>query len=316
MPKDSEKKPRKQSYRKEWEKEDRAKGCLCSSKYNPTKAFCSFCNKDLVPGKSELISRSKGHLHLRNAKTVKVLQPITAFVTSNESAVMKAELNVVALVAQKNVSFNFLDSLLKTLHGLADGSKAVNGMTCNQTKGTYLLTECLSVYAHEQLVADLKNANGFSILCDKATDITLTKVFCVNVQYLDKDTCQPVKKLISLIPVEQGNGEGLFDSLKEMLEKDELAWTKIVGYASDGEKLMQGGKNSVLARLNAVAPQLFVVKCYCHRFHLVAEHASKSLSKTAEQLIHDVYNYVSYHQIGRKASLSFNNLFTLMFTRS
>ena len=39
------------------------------------------------------------------------------------------------------------------------------------------------------------------------------------------------------------------------------------------------------------APGLFVLKCYCHTFHLVAEHASKTLSKTAEQLIHDIYNY-------------------------
>ena len=92
MPKDSEKKFRKQSYRKEWEKEDWAKGWLCSSKYNLTKAFCSLCSKYLVPGKSELIGHSKAQLHLRNAKTVKVPQPMTAFVTSNKSAVMKAEL--------------------------------------------------------------------------------------------------------------------------------------------------------------------------------------------------------------------------------
>ena len=90
-------------------KEDWAKGWLCSSKYNPTKAFCSLCSKYLVPGKSELIGHSKAQLHLRNAKTVKVPQPMTALVTSNESAVMKAELNAVALVARKNVSFNFLN---------------------------------------------------------------------------------------------------------------------------------------------------------------------------------------------------------------
>ena len=54
---------------------------------------------------------------------------------------------------------------------------------------------------------------------------------------------------------------------------------------------MQGGNNSVLTRIRDVAPGLFVLKCYCHTFHLVAEHASATLSKTANKLIHDVYNY-------------------------
>ena len=43
--------------------------------------------------------------------------------------------------------------------------------------------------------------------------------------------------------------------------------------------------------MKGVAPGLFVFKCYCHTFHLITVHASKALSKTADQLIHDVYNY-------------------------
>ena len=54
---------------------------------------------------------------------------------------------------------------------------------------------------------------------------------------------------------------------------------------------MQGKNDSILTRMKGVAPGLFVLKCYCHTFHLIAQHASKALSKTAEQLIHDVYNY-------------------------
>ena len=124
-------------------------------------------------------------------------------------------------------------------------------------------------------------------------------------QYLDKETYQPVTKVFSLIPVKEGNAQGLFDYLKEMLEKDEVAWTQIVGYASDRENLMQGGRNSVLTRSNAVAPQHFVLKCYCHTFHLVAEHARKSLSKTAEQLLHDGYNYLKLSPNRQKSLVEF-----------
>ncbi len=62
----------------------------------------------------------------------------------------QADLDVVFLIARKNVSFNFLDSLLQTLRGIADDPKAV--------KGTNLLTECLAVYANQQLVQDLKRS--------------------------------------------------------------------------------------------------------------------------------------------------------------
>ena len=117
-----------------------------------------------------------------------------------------------ALMARKNISFNFLDQLSETLHFIADDSKAAKGMTCNRTKGTCLLTECLSVHAHEKLVDEIMQVRGISILFDKATDITMNKIFCV------KPVTEPVTKLYRLLPVENGKADGLFESLKAALE--------------------------------------------------------------------------------------------------
>ena len=163
MPKHTEKKYRAQNYRREWEKESWAKGWLSSSKHHAGKAYCSFCDKALVPGKSELIGHTKSMVHVQRAKAVEENRPMSSFVAVRDSSTIKAELNFVALIARKNISFNFLDSLVSTLHGIANDSKGIKGMTCNRTKGTYLLTECLSVYSHEMLVADLKKCRGFSI---------------------------------------------------------------------------------------------------------------------------------------------------------
>jgi len=49
----------------------------------------------------------------------------------------------------------------------------VKDMTCNRMKGTYLLIERLSVYADENLVESIKAKKGISILCDKATDVSM-----------------------------------------------------------------------------------------------------------------------------------------------
>ena len=279
MPKEKDKKYRTQNYRKEWEKESWPKGWLSRSKHQEGKAYCSLCDKVLVPGKSELIGHTKTALHIKRSKTAQENHPMTSFSTVTNHNTVKAELNVVVLIARKNISFNFMDSLLETLHEIADDSKAIKNMTCNHTKGTYLLTECLAPHAHDLLVADLKKARGFSILCDKATDITMNKVFCVNVCFLDESSFEPVTCFYRLIPVKNRDAAGLFDSLNTVLHEDELSWEKVTGYASDGENLMQGGNNSVLTRVREAVQGLFVLKCYCHTFHLVAKHACATCRK-------------------------------------
>ena len=70
MPKDLQRKYRTQKYRREWETESWAHGWLSVSKKNNLKAYCCFCDKELVVGKSELLCHSKTNLHMRNAKLV------------------------------------------------------------------------------------------------------------------------------------------------------------------------------------------------------------------------------------------------------
>ena len=59
MPEAGEKKYRVQMYRKDWKKEEWARGLLSASENLSAKACCYVCNKDLVAGKSELIGRTK-----------------------------------------------------------------------------------------------------------------------------------------------------------------------------------------------------------------------------------------------------------------
>ena len=305
MPKVTDKKYRVQKYRKEWEKESWAIGWLSMGK-NGEKAHCSLCRKDLAPGKSELIGHTKSALHIQFSKSVQGNPMMTTFVSSKDFTRIKAELNTVALVVRKNISFNSLDEFIAMMHFIADDSKAVSSMSCNRTKGTYLLTECLAVAAHEDLLEEIKTAKGISILCDKATDITMNKLFCVNVRFLNSSS-EPVTRLYRLIPVEDGKADGLFESLRKALDEDDIKWEKIIGYASDGENLMQGANNSFLTRMRSVVPDVFVLKCFCHSFHLVAGHACEVLSKTAEQLIHDIYNYFKMSPNRQKSFTEFQH---------
>eukprot|EP00794_Sanderia_malayensis_P001634 gene1634-1812_t len=256
MPKNLKKKYRGQKYRKDWEKEKWAYGWLSVSKKGSYKADCSICDKDLAIGKSELIAHTKTGLQKRLSNNVGSNHSLTDFMEVNSFSKINAELNAVALIARRNISFNFWNN-------------------------------CLAPYAHKKLVEEMKSSRGFSILCDKATD----KTFCVNVRYVN-DKCEPTTKRYRLLLVgKEGGADALFELLATTFAEDEIEWNDVIGYASDGENLMQGRNNSLLTQMKAAVPDLYILKCYCHSFNLVAGHACETLSNTAEQLTHDIYNY-------------------------
>ena len=226
MPKINEKKYRCQKYRKEREKESWASDWLSLSKRIPGKAYCSLCDKDLVAGKSELMelmSHAKSSNHIRQSKSSAECSGMRAFLNTTKASTIKAELNTVALIARKNISFNVLDQLLSTLHYIADDSPTIKDMTCGRTKGTYLLTECLSVNAHENLVQSINAAKGISIPCDKGME----KMFCVNVRFLPSELSEPVTKLYRLLLVEDGKADGLFQALGLALKKMGFCGSKL-----------------------------------------------------------------------------------------
>ena len=130
------------------------------------------------------------------------------------------------------------------MHSIADGLKTIKEMSCNRKKGTYLLTDCLAPYAHEKLAEEVKNSRGFSILCDNATDITMDKFFCVNVRYVITDKCEPTMRFYRLLGAgELGETDALFGLLSNTFAEDGIEWENVIGYRSDGDNLMQGGKN-------------------------------------------------------------------------
>ena len=270
MPKDqSEKNYRTQQYRPVWEVEAWAKGWLERSKENPIKARCKLCKKDLVPGKSELQKHTKTTDHIKNTKAVQSSSSLINFVSVTSDAQVKAELNIVAMITRNNISLRFSDALLSTVKHCFPDSKIAHNITCGRTKTTYLLTECLFTSAHSRLVDEMSKSDGFSILCDKATEITLKKVYCVNVRFSINGSI--ISKLYRLIELKEGGDtDALFTALTKILHEDNLSWRNVIGYASDGENLMQGTVHSVMTEIKKEVPDIYILKCYCNSFHLVS----------------------------------------------
>lgn len=55
---------------------------------------------------------------------------------------------------------------------------------------------------------------------------------------------------------------------------------------------MMGVNHSVSKLLKDDCPDLFIMKCICHSFHLVSSYACAELPSYSEDLVTDVYNYI------------------------
>ena len=66
---------------------------------------------------------------------------------------------------------------------------------------------------------------------------------------------------------------------------------------------MMGCNNSFRTRLEAVNPNIFVMKCICHSAHLVASNACTKLPRQAEDFVRDIYSYFN-HSASRSVDLS------------
>lgn len=65
----------------------------------------------------------------------------------------------------------------------------------------------------------------------------------------------------------------------------------MVRFAADGASTMVGQHNSLATRFVADIPNLVVIKCICHTFHLCASYACTKLPREPEGLVRDVNKY-------------------------
>ncbi|XP_069363479.1 SCAN domain-containing protein 3-like [Maniola hyperantus] len=66
----------------------------------------------------------------------------------------------------------------------------------------------------------------------------------------------------------------------------------MVGFAADGTNSMFGQHHSLSTLFAKDIPNLFLMKCICHSFHLCASYACKKLPRGVEDFARDVYNYI------------------------
>lgn len=186
--------------------------------------------------------------------------------------------------------------------------KAVSGkdISVHRTKCSALIKNVLSPAVLKELLTDLKN-QPYSLIIDESTDIGMEKQLCVVVRYFSKEKAGIGTTFLSIIALESGTAEGIFDSLVQFLKKNKLTPENCMGLATDGCSTMCGKNNSVLTKFQAVSPRMIHIRCICHSIQLCSSFALRHLPCNIEFMVGETYNWFSHSTVHQK---KFKELFS------
>lgn len=152
------------------------------------------------------------------------------------------------------------------------------------------MTNVTGKVAHEKLLDQLRNEK-FSLIADESTDRSTTKHMAlvawtaVNFTIADNFLC--------LLRVSDCTAVALHRTCKDFFEKENIPYKQnMIGFACDGANNMSGENLSLAALFAKDIPNLFIMKCICHAFHLCASYVCKELPRGVDDFARDVCSYL------------------------
>lgn len=198
-------------------------------------------------------------------------------------------------VAEHNIPFTIMEHLQKLIQAVCPESKISKWLKCGRTKSTSLVTNVIGARSKSHIIDDLKT-NKFSILLDESTVRSALKHLAIFARII-KNTGNhfSVKdEFVTLIEVQIATAELLYNHVKQFFLENNIPYKEnMIGYASDGANNMVGVNNSLKTKLTNDIPNLFVMTCICHSFHLCASYACLMLPRYIEDFARDVHNYIN-----------------------
>lgn len=192
-----------------------------------------------------------------------------------------------AFITEHNLSMRLMDHLPTLVKNVCTDSEIAKSIKCGRTKITNVIKNVTGEEAKFQLFELLKSTK-FSLIADESTDRTCTKHMClitrVVVNYNVED------HFFALIPVQEATGAALYNLIEDFFIKNKIPFHEnMIGFAADGANNMMGAHNSLASRLKEKCPNIFLLKCVCHSFHLCASYACEKLPSEVEQLAREVF---------------------------
>lgn len=195
-------------------------------------------------------------------------------------------LRLAGFLTEHNLPMTLMEHLPLVIKKICSDSNIAKSLKCGRTQMTNIIKNVCGNEGRSQLMELLKH-NKFSLMADESTDRSCSKHLClvarVIVGYNIKDC------FLALLPVQEATGAALFNMIHTFFETNNVPYERnLIGFAADGANNMMGLHNSLASRLKEKCPNLFLLKCVCHSFHLCASYACEKLPSDVEQLARDV----------------------------
>ncbi|XP_052124153.1 protein FAM200A-like [Frankliniella occidentalis] len=190
-----------------------------------------------------------------------------------------------------------IDHLSELLVVLGKGSKLADLML-HRTKCSKLITSVISPALLTELVEDV-GEQGFSLIIDESTDISVVKFMAVMIRYHSMKKNEIVTDFLGFIEVYRATATALFDSLKEYLSNVGLNYKHVIGLGTDGASNLCGKHHSVFTLFRDEIPDIVLVRCVCHSLHGAASKAAVHLPAELEFFVRESRNWFAKSPLRR-----------------
>lgn len=200
------------------------------------------------------------------------------------------EIRLSAFLAEHHLPFTIMDHLPKLVASVCTDSDIAKHLECGRTKSTSIIKNVLGRHSFENLQTFLQH-NKFSLIVDESTDVSTEKHICLVVRRaLSNYTISD--DFLALIKLSAADATTIYTHIVDFFVKHNIPYkNNLIGFASDGANVMMGEHHSVMSFLKKDVPNLYIMKCICHSFHLCASYACEKIPRFVEDLTRDIYNY-------------------------
>lgn len=285
-----------QPFNNDWLQDSDLKDWIESDPNDRYIVHCKVCDIKLTnANKSALVAHKSSQKHRTNFEINKQSTKISSFFVSPKEPslkdqVAKAELLLSAFMAEHHIPFEQADHLTEALKNMFPDSKIAKCMTMKRTKVSYVIQDGMAREEKDD-ITKICQSNKFSVIIDESTDVSVCQILAIVVRYYDETKTQVVDALLDSIEVQDATGEGLYRSLKKLLEDRKIPMSNIIGFASDNCSTMMGRHSGFQVFLKQDVPSVFILGCICHSFALCANHASTCLPSWLETFVKNVCCY-------------------------
>ena len=206
---------------------------------------------------------------------------------------------LVLWLAKEDVALLKIDSLCETLNRC--GGSVLHNYRNNHSAAE--MATCLAEVLRGHLVQKVIASPFFSILIDESTDIAVHKQLIMYVSYMGPEG--PLVDFFGLYKLQEADANTIYSTLRRQLAAYGLDASCLVGFCTDGAKVMTGRHNGVAAKLKKDIGHVFVTHCIAHRLCLATSDAAESVDyvETYASTIQSLHSYMNHSSL-RKEELT------------